>query len=114
MRESDTYWIELRDGGYVEPSYPPVSIAEPAAARAVVGTALLLTEYALIDFSGQPRFPSGGEQAAFVRTSTAMLGGLPFVERYAWFSLPSTGDAGTGLYRDDGTPTEAGAAYRSA
>ena len=38
----------LRDGGYVAPAYPRVSIADPAAARAVVGTALLLTAYALI------------------------------------------------------------------
>lgn len=73
-----------------------------------------LTEYSLIDFSGQPKFPTGGQQAAFVRASTAMLSSLSFVWRYAWFSLPSTGDAGTGLYRDDGSPTEAGAAYRSA
>jgi ABC-2 type transport system permease protein len=38
----------LRDGGYVAPAYPPVSITDPDAARAVVGTALLLTAYALI------------------------------------------------------------------
>jgi hypothetical protein len=38
----------LRDGGYRAPAYPPVSITDPAAARAVVGTALLLTAYALI------------------------------------------------------------------
>jgi ABC-type transport system involved in multi-copper enzyme maturation permease subunit len=38
----------LRDGGYVAPAYPPVSITDPGAARAVVGTALLLTAYALI------------------------------------------------------------------
>lgn len=38
----------LHDGGYVAPAYPPVSITDPAAARAVVGTALLLTAYALI------------------------------------------------------------------
>ncbi|GIJ65942.1 glycoside hydrolase family protein [Virgisporangium ochraceum] len=73
-----------------------------------------LTEYSLINFSGSPKFPSGAEQAAFVRASTAMLGNLSFVERYAWFALPSTRGAGTGLYRDNGTPTEAGAAYRSA
>jgi hypothetical protein len=72
-----------------------------------------LTEYSLINFSGQPKFPSGAQQAAFVRASTTMLGSLSFVERYAWFSLPSTRDAGTGLYNDNGTPTEAGAAYRS-
>jgi hypothetical protein len=38
----------LHDRGYVAPAYPPVSITDPAAARAVVGTALLLTAYALI------------------------------------------------------------------
>ena len=37
----------LRDGGYVLPAYPPVSITDPPAARAVVGTALLLTAYCL-------------------------------------------------------------------
>jgi ABC-type transport system involved in multi-copper enzyme maturation permease subunit len=38
----------LQDGGYVSPAYPPVSITDPGAARAVVGTGLLLTAYALI------------------------------------------------------------------
>lgn len=38
----------LHDRGYVAPAYPPVSITDPGAARAVVGTALLLAAYALI------------------------------------------------------------------
>jgi len=38
----------LHDRGYVAPAYPPVSITDPDAARAVVGTALLLTAYCLI------------------------------------------------------------------
>ena len=38
----------LHDRGYVPPSYPPVAITDPGAARAVVGTGLLLTVYALI------------------------------------------------------------------
>ena len=38
----------LHDNGYVAPAYPPVSLTDPSAARAVVGTALLLTAYALI------------------------------------------------------------------
>ena len=38
----------LQDGGFVAPAYPPVSITDPSAARAVVGTGLLLTAYALI------------------------------------------------------------------
>jgi hypothetical protein len=38
----------LHDRGFVAPAYPPVSLADPSAARAVVGTALLLTAYALV------------------------------------------------------------------
>jgi ABC-2 type transport system permease protein len=37
----------LHDRGFVPPAYPPVSITDPGAARAVAGTALLLTAYAL-------------------------------------------------------------------
>lgn len=72
-----------------------------------------LTEYALTDFAhGAPRYPSQEQQAEFVRGSTAMLQGLPFVERYSWFTL-SVKTAPTGLY--DGTRANAGgAAYRSA
>ncbi|UED84060.1 glycoside hydrolase family protein [Streptomyces profundus] len=77
------------------------------------GKPVWLTEYALIDFTGpSPRYPSSAEQAAFVRASTAMLEGLPFLERYAWFTL-STGTHATGLY-DGATPNESGLAYRAA
>lgn len=38
----------LHQRGYVAPAYPPVSLTDPDAARAVVGTALLLTAYCLI------------------------------------------------------------------
>ncbi|MEU3711154.1 glycoside hydrolase family protein [Streptomyces catenulae] len=75
---------------------------------------LWLTEYALIDFSsGTPRYPSQEQQAAFVQQSTAMLQGLPFVERYAWFTLSTSRGDGTGLY-DGTTATQVGAAYRAA
>jgi ABC-2 type transport system permease protein len=37
----------LHDRGFVAPAYPPVSITDAGAARAVAGTALLLTAYAL-------------------------------------------------------------------
>jgi hypothetical protein len=75
-----------------------------------------LTEYALISFSGGTSFPTAGEQAAFVTKSTAMLESLPYVERYAWFSLPTSDDGkdATGLYRPDGSLTAAGTAYRKA
>jgi hypothetical protein len=38
----------LRGNGYEPPAYPEISITDASAARAVVGTALLLTAYALI------------------------------------------------------------------
>jgi hypothetical protein len=72
-----------------------------------------VTEYALTDFSGPtPRYPSAAEQADFVSRSTAMLNGLSFVERYAWFSL-STSTTPTGLYTGT-TPNSSGVAYRAA
>jgi hypothetical protein len=71
-----------------------------------------LTEYALIKFPDT--YPSAAQEVAFIDASTAMLGSLPYVERYAWFALPtSTSGDRTGLYRDGSTPTAAGAAYRS-
>jgi ABC-2 type transport system permease protein len=38
----------LRDRGFVAPAYPPVSITDPGAARAIVGTGLLLTAYSVL------------------------------------------------------------------
>lgn len=38
----------LRGNGYKPPAYPEVSLTDPSAARAVLGTALLLTAYALL------------------------------------------------------------------
>jgi hypothetical protein len=74
-----------------------------------------LTEYALIKFGATSTYPTSAQQVAFIQASTAMLESLPFMERYAWFALP-TGKNGdnTGLYRDGTTPTPAGVAYRAA
>ncbi|WP_329059715.1 glycoside hydrolase family protein [Amycolatopsis sp. NBC_01480] len=72
-----------------------------------------VTEYALTDFSvSPPRYPSSAEQADFAAQSAAMLQGLSYVERYAWFSL-STTTSPTGLYTGT-TPNETGVAYRAA
>ncbi|MFC6093052.1 glycoside hydrolase family protein [Saccharothrix lopnurensis] len=71
-----------------------------------------LTEYGLIDFTGpQPVYPDQTRQSDFVRRSSAMLNGLSYVERFAWFSL-STRTSPTGLY-DGTTPNATGVAYRS-
>ncbi|MFJ6570685.1 glycosyl hydrolase [Streptomyces sp. NPDC091292] len=72
-----------------------------------------LTEYGLIDFSqGTPRYPGEQEQTAFIKSSTQMLNGLDFVERYAWFTL-STQTSPTGLY-NGATANSSGSAYRDA
>jgi hypothetical protein len=75
-----------------------------------------LTEYALIKFTDAGSvYPSDAQQAAFVKKSTAMLQSLSYVERYAWFALPTPdGKQGTGLYKNGTTPTAAGRAYRVA
>ncbi|MET8830008.1 glycosyl hydrolase [Streptomyces sp. NPDC004610] len=71
-----------------------------------------LTEYGLIDWSsGTARLPGAPEQAAFVTSSTQMLEGLGFLERYAWFTL-STDTFGTGLYTG-AVPNASGEAYRA-
>jgi hypothetical protein len=49
-----------------------------------------ITEYALMRFDGGTKYPIAVE-SAFVGQSTAMLRTLPYVERYAWFSLTTPG-----------------------
>ncbi|MGX9924338.1 sigma-70 family RNA polymerase sigma factor [Streptomyces sp. NPDC002248] len=79
------------------------------------GKPVWLTEFALTDFSQGVRFPAPAEQAAFLSSATRMLDTLPWLQRYAWFGLPSAaGEANTGLYRPDGSWTEAGQAFRTA
>ncbi|BFU43629.1 sigma-70 family RNA polymerase sigma factor [Krasilnikovia sp. MM14-A1004] len=79
------------------------------------GLPIWVTEFGLANFGGSPKYPTGAQQAAFIRGSTAGLQSRRYVERYAWFALPAVGDsAAFGLYRDGATPTEAGRAYRAA
>ncbi|MFD4668146.1 sigma-70 family RNA polymerase sigma factor [Lentzea sp. NPDC058450] len=86
-----------------------------SAVHARYGKPIWLTEYALIDFSGgAARFPTQEQLAAFAKNSSAMMEGLPYVERYAWFALPDENKPGTGLYKAGGTPNQAGEAYRAA
>jgi ABC-2 type transport system permease protein len=71
----------LHERGYVAPAYPPVSITDPEAARAVVGTALLLTAYCLIALGiGTALRHSGASIAAgigLVFVPLLMLGVFP-------------------------------------
>lgn len=75
-----------------------------------------LTEFALIRWGPSGAvYPTEAEQVRFIQGATAMLEQLSFVERYAWFALPTSDEhEGTGLYRDGPTPTAAGFAYRQA
>jgi hypothetical protein len=79
------------------------------------GLAIWLTEYSLIRWSDPPTYPSWEQQAKFASQSIKMLETLPFVERYAWFSLPpwtKYGSDRTSLYDQDGELTPAGIAYQ--
>jgi hypothetical protein len=71
----------LRERGFVAPAYPPVSLSDPEVARAVVGTALLLTAYALLALGiGTIVRHSGAAIAvgfALVFLPLLVVGGLP-------------------------------------
>ena len=73
-----------------------------------------LTEYALTNFGGSPRFPTWQQQAAFVTASTSMLQRLTYVQRYAWFALPSNPtDGSVGLFRSGPVVTRTGRAFEA-
>jgi Glycosyl hydrolase catalytic core len=82
------------------------------------GRPIWLTEFALLrwDSSGQPIYPSTADQTRFISRALAMLGGLSYVERYAWYALPTPagGGLGTGLYQPGHGLTAAGTAFRAA
>jgi hypothetical protein len=74
-----------------------------------------LTEFALIDFSNGTRFPSEAQQAAFLTAATAMLDGLPYLERYAWFILAASENGpSSGLYLPGPEVTPVGRAFEAA
>jgi RNA polymerase sigma factor (sigma-70 family) len=75
-----------------------------------------LTEFALANYGGgTPSFPTESQQAAFVTAATRMLAGLSFVQRYAWFALPtSSGSGTTGLFNPGPAATEVGRAFEAA
>jgi hypothetical protein len=73
-----------------------------------------LTEFALIGYSGStPIYPAPSQQAAFLTAATAMLDGLPYVQRYAWFSLSSSVGP-TGLFEPGPVATTVGQAFEAA
>ena len=75
-----------------------------------------LTEFALTNFSGgTATFPAEAQQAAFLTAATQMLDGLPYLQRYAWFSLPTSAGSGTtGLFNPGPSVTQVGQAFEAA
>jgi hypothetical protein len=76
-----------------------------------------LVEYALTRQGGTPLYPDWETQALFARKSVELLESLPYVQKYAWFSLPKqqgVEGATTYLYDQDGVATKTGIAYRDA
>ena len=74
-----------------------------------------LTEFALTNFGGgSPSFPTESQQAAFLTGATSMLERLPYVQRYAWFALPSSAtDGSTGLFGSGAVATAVGRAFEA-
>jgi RNA polymerase sigma factor (sigma-70 family) len=75
-----------------------------------------LTEFALTSYSGgTATFPAEAQQAAFLTAATKMLDGLSYVQRYAWFALPtSSGSGTTGLFNPGPSVTQVGQAFEAA
>jgi hypothetical protein len=75
-----------------------------------------LTEFALTSYSGgTATFPTEAQQAAFLTAATKMLDGLSYLQRYAWFALPtSSGSGTTGLFNPGPAVTQVGEAFESA
>jgi RNA polymerase sigma factor (sigma-70 family) len=75
-----------------------------------------VTEFALTNYSGgAATFPTEAQQAAFLTAATQMLDGLSYVQRYAWFALPTSAGSGTtGLFNPGPTVTPVGQAFEAA
>jgi hypothetical protein len=75
-----------------------------------------VTEFALTNYSGgTATFPTEAQQAAFLTAATQMLDGLSYVQRYAWFALPTSAGSGTtGLFNPGPTVTPVGQAFEAA
>ena len=75
-----------------------------------------VTEFALTSYSGgTASFPTEAQQAAFLTAATNMLDGLSYVQRYAWFALPTSAGSGTtGLFNPGPSVTQVGQAFEAA
>jgi hypothetical protein len=84
---------------------------------ALWGKPIWITEFALTNFQhGAPEYPTEAEQAAFLTAATKMLATLPYVQRYAWYGLSSSGSSKgtTALFDSAAAATQVGQAYEKA
>jgi RNA polymerase sigma factor (sigma-70 family) len=74
-----------------------------------------VTEFALTNYGATVTFPTEAQQAAFMTAAASMLDGLSYVQRYAWFALPTSAGSGTtGLFNPGPSATEVGRAFEAA
>jgi hypothetical protein len=67
-----------------------------------------------IDGQPAPAYPTAAVQIDFLRGAFAMLNALPYVERYAWWTLYADSPEETaGLYDGQNRATPTGEAFRA-
>jgi RNA polymerase sigma factor (sigma-70 family) len=77
-----------------------------------------LTEFGMVKFGSPTTYPADAQQSAFLTGAAAMMAGLGYVQRYAWFALPvttgPTGDGNLGLFSSGPAVTPEGRAFQAA
>lgn len=76
-----------------------------------------ITEFSLINFQGRkPAYATPAQEAAFLTAATKMLARLPFVQRYAWYTLTGTRNGGNTVLYTHGptTPTAVEKVFKKA
>jgi RNA polymerase sigma factor (sigma-70 family) len=77
-----------------------------------------LTEFGMVRFGSPTTYPTDSQQSAFLTGAAAMMAGLGYVQRYAWFALPVTtgpaGDGNLGLFSSGPAVTPEGRAFEAA
>ena len=77
-----------------------------------------LTEFGMVRFGSPTAYPTDAQQSAFLTGAAAMMAGLRYVQRYAWFALPvstgTTGDGNLGLFSSGPAVTAEGRAFEAA
>ncbi|HEY6790234.1 MAG TPA: glycosyl hydrolase [Trebonia sp.] len=65
-----------------------------------------ITEFSLINFQGrEPTYATASQEAVFLTAATKMLTGLPYVQRYAWYTLTDKQTAGNTILYTHGPTT---------